>query len=202
MKLNRRGSMLRVTPELIIQSSLGLSHALGVPSKLEKGLRDGNLGKVFRRLHADLKALWRLYEYGCLHGSVRLEWGFLREWRGVGWNVGRLPRIDEVIEEAEEEGHLLEAVLGRNAPGWKDPWSRAVRFRVVGYDRERWSQEFEAEFPPDGDRGTFPFGEVAAIRRCPEETTPAPPAGTAPAQGADVNRSEFAWPDERDDQVS
>jgi len=202
VKLNRRGRQLRVTPELVIRSTLRLSNPLGDPSKLRRYLREGELGKVFRRLQADLKALWRLYEYGCLHGCVLLEWGFLHDSRGVGWNVGRLPRIDGLIEEAREKGHLLEAVLGRTAPGWEDPWSRAEQVRVVEYEWRHRPGEFVAEFPASGVRAMIPFGEVAALRRSSGESASAPPARTTRPGEGEAARDAFAWPDERDDQVS
>ena len=199
VSLNRRGRTLRVTPELVLSSTLGLSRALGDPRKMVRDLMAGSAGKVFRRLQADLKALWRLYQYGCLHGEVRLEWGFLRECLGVGWNIGRLPCLYEVIEEAVKTGDLLEAVLGRTAPGWEDPWSRGIRLRALKYDWKACYREFVAEYAETGERESIPFGEVAAIRPCPGDALPALPA---PPSRARPEPGEIAWPDERDDRVS
>jgi hypothetical protein len=134
---------------------------------------------------------------------VRLEWGFLRQSWGVGWNVGRLPRIHDVIGEAMEKGEALEAVLGRTAPGWEDPWSRGIRLRVVEYDRKSYAHEFVAEFLDSGGREEIHFSEIAAIRTClkeTKETAATAPAGPMPAPGGDTD--EILWPDERDDQVS
>jgi hypothetical protein len=199
-RLNRSGRTLRITPELILRSTLNISRALGDPRKMNKDLKAESPGKVFRRLQADLKALWRLYEYGCLHGGVRLEWGFLRESCWTGWNVGRLPSIDDVIGEAMEKNEPLEAVLGRTAPGWEDPWSRGIRLRAVGYDRKSFSHEFVAEFLGNGGRETIHFSEIAAIRICPKETASPAPAGPSPAPKGESD--EIHWPDQRDDQVS
>ena len=40
-------------------------------------LRSGADTKFRRRLEADAKSLYGLYQYGRLHGCVRLRWGFL-----------------------------------------------------------------------------------------------------------------------------
>jgi hypothetical protein len=40
---------------------------------------------LHRRLEADAKALLALYQYGRLHGAVRLRWGFLDEMIPAPW---------------------------------------------------------------------------------------------------------------------
>lgn len=77
-----------------------------------------------------------------------------------------------------------------------------MQFRVVEYEWKHWPQEFLAEFPVTGEREVIPFAEVAAIRRCPEQTATAPPAGAARSREGEGEGDEFVWPDERDEQVS
>jgi hypothetical protein len=173
--LNKQGRTLRVTPQLIFSATLGLSRALGKPAKLREYLRTGQEGKLFRRLHADVKALWRLYEYGCLHGHVRLRWGFLDNVYGVDWNVGHLPRLYRIFEEAEKTGQELEVVIG-SPPGWEDPWARGIRVRVVKADR----YSFEFDMYEFGGRAVFDEDDIFAVR--PWTGEPAP--------------SLFEWPEE------
>lgn len=208
VKLNQRRRTLKVTPGLIIGSTLGISRPLGDPSKLNAYLKSGSHGKLFRRLRADLKSLWRLYEYGCLHGRVRLRWGFLDESRGVEWNPGGLPRLCEIVSEAKERGGELEVVLG-SAPGWDDPWSRGMRIRVVELSDELWCRDFVAEFPDLGVRQWIEADEVAAIRPVPEKSASLPdrPASPEPrpapsSEERESGGTEIVWPDERPDRVS
>ena len=99
LRLNQRGRTLRIRPDLLIGSTLGHSRPLGDPKALRGYVQGGEHGRLRRRLEADLKSLWRFYEYGCLHRFVRLRWGFLDEGLWVNWNVGRLPTLGELLDE-------------------------------------------------------------------------------------------------------
>ena len=52
-------------------------------------LRDGANTKLRRRLEADAKSLFALYQYGRLHGGVRLRWSFLDEMLPGPWGSSR-----------------------------------------------------------------------------------------------------------------
>jgi hypothetical protein len=154
--IDRRGRTIKITPELLIAGTLGGSRALGDERALI-GQLDRGEGKARRRLHADLKALWRFYEYGCLHACVRLRWGFLDEIVPVGWNVGRQPMAHEILVEAGRSGRLVEIVFGA-APGWEDPWSRGCLYRPLALGVRRVQL-----LGPEGliEVGT---GEIASVR--------------------------------------
>ena len=180
LTINRAGRQLRLTPQGILSSSLGGSFRLATEEELRKLARNGRAGALGRRLHGDLKALWRLYEYGCAHGYVRLRWGFLDELLPVAWNVGALPRLHETLVEAARQGAWVELVT-RSAPGWEDPWSRAWLARPFGADR--WTAVIA-----DGHGGTEPLrvAEIFAVRAAAE-----PRGGTSP----EARRDETALPE-------
>ena len=82
-----------------------------------------------RRLEADAKSLYALYQYGRTHGTVRLHWGFLDEDIPAPWVHRDETTLYGLKQQAHERGMPLEVVVG-SAPGWADPWSRAQRVHV------------------------------------------------------------------------
>ncbi|MEE9278621.1 MAG: hypothetical protein V3V67_00465 [Myxococcota bacterium] len=128
--LNKRGRKLKISSALLVQGSCGIARPFGDPSKLAEYLRSGQTTRLRRRLEADAKSLLALYEYGRLHGAVRLRWGFLDEMLPVSWVHRDEPMLHDLEREAHELGHPLEIVDG-NAPGWAEPWARARRCHVV-----------------------------------------------------------------------
>ncbi|MCA9608225.1 MAG: hypothetical protein KC619_21595 [Myxococcales bacterium] len=122
-KLNKRGRTLKITTALLIQGSCGISKPFGERTKLAEYLASGELTKLRRRLGADVKSLYALYEYGRLHGAVRLRWGFLDDRLPAPWVHRDEPTLYELARSAHASGSPLEVVTGA-APGWDDPWSR------------------------------------------------------------------------------
>jgi len=129
MKIDRRGRTLQITTELLVQGACGISQPFGDEAKLAAYLAEGQHGKLRRRLEADVKSLHALYEYGRLHGAVRLRWGFLDERIPAPWVHRDEPKLRHLKEAALEEGRPLEVVIG-SAPGWAEPWARAQRVLV------------------------------------------------------------------------
>ena len=93
-------------------------------------LREGQLGKLRRRLEADAKSLYALYQYGRTHGTVRLRWGFLDEFLPAPWVHRDEATLYELKQKALERRVPLEVVVG-SAPGWADPWSRAQHVHIL-----------------------------------------------------------------------
>ena len=58
-----------------------------------------------RRLEADAKALFALYQYGSLHGAVRLRWGFLDEMIPAPW----VHRDERTLYDLVKRAHELRA---------------------------------------------------------------------------------------------
>jgi hypothetical protein len=134
-RINRSGRTLHITPTMLVQGSCGISQPFGEESKLAAYLAAGDLAKLQRRLEADAKSLYALYQYGRLHGGVRLRWGFLDQPFPAPWAPRDEPKLHDLLQVAADQEAPIEVVVG-SAPGWSDPWSRAREVRVV---RDGWS---------------------------------------------------------------
>lgn len=128
--INRRGRTLKITTGLLVQGSCGISRPFGDEAKMREYLAAGELTKLRRRLEADAKSLYALYQYGRLHGTVRLRWGFLDERLPAPWVHRDETTLHNLKDEAHRRGVLLEIVVG-STPGWADPWSRLRRAHVM-----------------------------------------------------------------------
>jgi hypothetical protein len=125
-RLNKRGRTLKITPALLVQGSCGISRPFGEAAKLAEYLAKGEEAKLRRRLEADVKSLYALYEYGRVHGAVRLRWGFLDEFIPAPWVDRDEPTLRDLMQSAHAMKVPLEVVVG-SAPGWAEPWSRVRR---------------------------------------------------------------------------
>jgi hypothetical protein len=134
MQLNQRGRTLKVTTSMLVQGSCGIHRPFGDPIVLHRYLREGKTSQLRRRLDADAKALFALYQYGRLHGTVRLRWGFLDERIAAPWVHRDETRLFQLMARAHQRGVPLEVVVG-HAPGWAHPWSRVERAFVAQGDR-------------------------------------------------------------------
>jgi hypothetical protein len=135
-QLNRRGRTLKITTGLLVQGSCGISRPFGDAGVLRRYLRDGQRTKLRRRLEADAKSLFALYQYGRLHGAVRLRWGFLDERLPAPWVQRDEHTLHDLMERAHELRVPLEVVVG-TAPAWADPWSRG-RLAYVRKQERGW----------------------------------------------------------------
>jgi hypothetical protein len=115
-QLNRRGRTLKITVKLLVQGSCGIGQPFGDENLLRRYLSEGEHAKLRRRLEADAKSLYALYEYGRLHGTVRLRWGFLDEKLAAPWVHQDEPTLYNLKEQALERRVPLELVVG-SAPG-------------------------------------------------------------------------------------
>jgi hypothetical protein len=129
MTINQRGRTLKITTSLLVRGSCGISRPFGDEKKMREYLKDGKMTKLRRRLEADAKSLYAICQYGRLHGSVRLRWGFIDERLPAPWVHRDEVTLYNLKEQSHELGVHLEVVVG-NAPGWADPWSRMQRAHV------------------------------------------------------------------------
>ena len=135
-RLNKRGKTLKITTKLLVQGSCGISRPFGDKKLMRRYLRDGEHTRLRRRLEADAKSLLALYQYGRLHGWVRLRWGFLDEMIPAPWVHRDEDVLYNLMTRAHEHSAPLEVVVG-NAPGWSDPWARAEQ-AYVEKDEDGW----------------------------------------------------------------
>ena len=127
--LNKSGRTLKITTTLLVQGSCGIGRPFGDPKKLSAYLAQGDLTKLRRRLEADAKSLYALYEYGRLHRNLRLRWGFLDEYVAAPW-ANRDEQTFYELKSAALQGDMALEVVAGNAPGWRNPWSRGQRVSV------------------------------------------------------------------------
>ena len=158
-QLNRAGRKLTITPDMLISASTGISRPLGDPAKVAEYLSASKQARLRRRLESDVKALFAFYNYGMLHRYVRLRWGFLDETLGVDWAQPGDPSLHGILKESRDDGTFVDVVTG-SAPGWKEPWARAVRAQVVSFD-------FACVTFQASERWTVPRDEIQAIRMIP-----------------------------------
>ncbi len=159
-KLNRQGRTLTITTALLVQGSCGISRPFGDAKKLAAYLAKGDETKLRRRLEADVKSLYALYEYGRLHGTVRLRWGFLDERILAPWVHPQEAMLYDLERAALARNVPLEVVVG-SPPGWGEPWSR-VRLAYVETDASGWRTSLVGE-----DGVPIDMGEVQ-LARLPE----------------------------------
>lgn len=129
LQVSRAGRTIRLALPMLVQGSCGIARPFGEEAALRRYLREGAETRLWRRLEADAMSLYALYQYGRLHGAVRVRRGFLDERIPAPWALADEPRLRELLQRAAAEGVQLEVVAG-TAPGWEDPWSRARRVRV------------------------------------------------------------------------
>ena len=111
-----------------------------------------------------MKSLLAFYNHGLLHRRVRLRWGFLDEYLSVDWAEPGDLSLHSILEECRDIGTAADIVTG-SAPGWKEPWSRAVRVNIVSFDYTTITVEGD-------DTWTIYRDEVQAIRLAPQFKSP------------------------------
>lgn len=121
---------VRLTNEMLIGSTLGRSGPLGEESKYREYLEKGHLGRLGRRLEADVKALWVYYRFGVLHRAVRLRQRSVDDWIPAEWALPGDPGLQTLVREAFENGKFLQVVAGGPA-AWPDPWERSTFVEAV-----------------------------------------------------------------------
>jgi hypothetical protein len=136
MKVNQRGRILKITTELLVKGSCGIARPFSDEKKLAAHLAKGDLPRLRDGLEANVKSLYALYEYGRLHGFVRLRWGSIDEMLEAPWSHRDEPRLYNLKESALEMNAPLEVIVG-TAPAWEEPWSR-VKLVDVQHDRSGW----------------------------------------------------------------
>ena len=135
--INKSGRTLKITTSLLVQGSCGIRRPFGDEKKMRAYLAGGELTKLRRRLEADAKSLYAIYQYGRVHGTVRLRWGFLDERLPAPWVHGDEVTLYQLMNQSRQRGVPLEVVVG-TAPGWADPWSRAQVAHVEKEGRQSW----------------------------------------------------------------
>jgi hypothetical protein len=109
-----------------------------------------------------VKSLFALYQYGRVHGAVRLRWGFLDEMLPAPWVHRDEPTLHDLLKTAYQRGVPLEVVIG-SAPGWADLWARARRAYPAA-DAWGWPSRLVDEDGYEIPRADVQLARLAAAR--------------------------------------
>ncbi|WP_437971096.1 hypothetical protein WMF04_18200 [Sorangium sp. So ce260] len=163
-RLSPTGRTLQITPELLIAGTTRIGRPLGEPERVARYLSGGEHQRLARRIESDVKALHAFYQYGILHGSVRLRLGVIDEAFAIDWALPGDVSLHQQLKSARETCAAIDLVIGA-APGWADPWSRARRVRVVDLSLP------EVVLTRDEEGNVLPIGrdEIQAIRLAPDD---------------------------------
>jgi len=183
-RLNRAGRTLQITPELLITGTIGISRPFGELEKVARYLSEGDHSKLARRLESDVKALHAFHQYGVLHGSVRLRWGFIDESLATEWALPGEASLYQQLKAAIESGAAVDLVVGA-APGWADPWSRARRVHIVDV------RSHDVLVAEGEGRMAFPIArdEIQAVRLAPDDAGRIKPVVSETLPLAEVHRA-------------
>lgn len=129
-RLNRAGRLLKITLDLLLRGSTGISKPLESDERLLELVQAGQPSKLRRRLAADVGGLLAGYRYGAAQGFLRLRWGFIDDLLPVAWSHAGDLRLYDVLLRAEANQETVELVIG-SAPSRSAPWSRVAIGRVV-----------------------------------------------------------------------
>ncbi|MEZ4410287.1 MAG: hypothetical protein R3A52_27980 [Polyangiales bacterium] len=124
------GEVLKITLDLIARGTCGLARPFGDPAKTRERLAAGDFAWLRRRLAADLTSLYAVYQYGRLHGSVRVRTGWVDAMIAAPWKHRDERSFYEMQRTALERGARIEVVLDR-APSLDAPWERGETMRVM-----------------------------------------------------------------------
>jgi hypothetical protein len=150
--IDDRGKKLKITTELLVKSSCGISRPFGDPKKLSGYLAAGDLTKVCRRLEADIKSLYAMYEYGRVHGALRLVYGAVDTYIPVPWVYWDERRLYHLLDAAFFALRPIQVVFGK-APVWNDPWATVCNARIVRdlAARKMWLFDEDGKHIPEVD---------------------------------------------------
>jgi len=137
------GRTVKITTEMLIRGSCGIPRPFGNLAALQRMMDRGDDAGLRSRMEGSARSLLALYEYGRLHGAVRLRQGGLDEVFGVPWVHRDEMRLYGLMHEAAEAAGWLEVVLGP-APTGEDPWAAMELCRVVPWPGTRWRRLVDA----------------------------------------------------------
>jgi hypothetical protein len=117
--------VLRITTEMLVRGSCHISRPLGDAGKLRAYHREGRVEKLQARVEADAWSLFAMYQYGRLHGAVRLRWRTVDERFAVAWPHWDEQRLYEILHDRHTFMGAYDVVLP--PVDWRDPWAKAIR---------------------------------------------------------------------------
>lgn len=121
-----RGKTWKLTTELFVRASCGISRPFGDEATLRKNLDAGKWPAVLRRLEEDAKSLVAMHRYARLHHALRIRVGSVDDMIPCGWVESDAISVNGLLRAALARGAQVEFVAGK-APPWDEPWADARR---------------------------------------------------------------------------
>ncbi|MBK9386543.1 MAG: hypothetical protein IPN34_17155 [Planctomycetes bacterium] len=125
------GRKLVITNELLLESSCGIKRAFRDEKQIAALFASGKESRVRHRLEQGVYHLFALYEYGRLHGSVRLRWRAIDEWIPAPWCEVFQSELPKLMQKALEQKLPLQVLLSPPLR-WSHPWEFAIIVEVWG----------------------------------------------------------------------
>jgi hypothetical protein len=123
-------STVAVTLDAVVRATTGIRRVPAGAGAWERLLDEKRGRDVADRLTAEARALCVLYEYGALHGGVRVRTRPGDRLLPVDWSLGGDPDIHSVLDAAMRAYAAVDLVIGA-PPDPADPWKHAVRAGIA-----------------------------------------------------------------------
>jgi hypothetical protein len=91
--------------------------------------------RLAARLEQEAQALFALYEYGALHGGVRIRRRPGDRLLPVSWSLAGDPDFESIVSASARHWLPVEVVVGPSA-GLADPWPAATSVTIIERDRD------------------------------------------------------------------
>jgi len=146
------GTSVAVSLPLVVHATTGTRKVPAEDGVWPSLLDARSTTRLAARLGQEAQALFALYEYGALHGGVRVRRRPSDRLLPVAWSLRGDPDFASVVSASVRQWVPVEMVVGPPA-GLDDPWPAAITVTVVEHDRDsvfvREGEEVRALDPAD-----------------------------------------------------
>ena len=125
---------VKVSLSAVVHATTGKSRVPGDTSVWGPLLAAGSTTRLAARLEQDAEALFALYEYGALHGGVRMRNRARDSLLPVGWSMRGDAHIGDIMDASTRQWLPVQIVVGRPSD-LADPWPLASTVTIVERDR-------------------------------------------------------------------
>ena len=119
----------------VIHATAGRRGVPGDPGVWQPLFRARSTTRLVARLEEEAQALFALYEYGALHGGVRVRRRPGERLLPVAWSLRGDPDFASLVSASIRHWVPVEVVVGPSI-GLADPWPAAITVTVVERDRD------------------------------------------------------------------
>jgi hypothetical protein len=119
----------------VVHATAGRRRVPGDPGVWQRLFRARSTTRLVARLEEEAQALFALYEYGALHGGVRVRRRARERLLPVAWSLRGDPDFASLVRASIRHWVPVEVVVGPST-GLDDPWPSAITATVVERDRD------------------------------------------------------------------